>query len=60
MEQTFSLMREHGADDNDVDNDDDYDDDDDDDDYAVFRSFHYTKFLLGIFSLHDIHSCFCL
>ena len=49
VEQAFSLIREHGADDNDV-----------DDDYVVFRSFTYTKFLSGIFSLHDIHSrCVC-
>jgi len=62
-EQAFSLIREHVADDNVVDNDDDNyggGGGDDDDDYVVFRSFHYTKFLSGNFSLHDIRSCLCL
>jgi hypothetical protein len=61
MEQAFSLIQEHGADDNDVPKDDeDVYDDDDDDDYVVFRSFHYAKFLSSIFSLHDTHTCLCL
>ena len=66
VEQAFSLIGEHGAGDNDADNEDEDDGDDDDDyyydddDYVVLRSFHYTKFLSGIFSLHDIHSCSCL